>query len=145
MEDCYNNMDTKTKCCCVTTTSLVLITTLITALSFGAIEPTEYGILYHKIAKTIDEKNVQESGLQFIGPFTSLIKFPLTHQVLEFSDYKDANMKALATRTAEGLELHLHVSFQYQLIKEHLPQLYALAGVDYEALFTRIAADVLLQ
>ncbi len=40
-----------------------------------------------------------------------MIKFPRTHQVLEFSDYKDANQPPLATRTAEGLELHLHVSF----------------------------------
>jgi hypothetical protein len=31
------------------------------------------------------------------------------------------------------------------LIKDELPQLYQLAGLDYENLFSRIAADVILQ
>jgi hypothetical protein len=51
----------------------------------------------------------------------------------------------LSTRTAEGLELQLHVAFQYKLIKEEIPKLYALAGLEYEALFTKIAADLILQ
>jgi len=145
MDDCFGHMDTKTKCCCMTMTISVLIVTILTAFSFGSIEPTEYGILYSKLYKEIDGVNVQEGGLQFVGPFTSLIKFPRTHQVIEFSDYRGANQQALSTRTAEGLELQLHVSFTYQLIKKELPQLYQLAGSDYSALFTRIAADVILQ
>lgn len=79
MDDFFNNMDTKTKCCCMTTTISVLIVTILTAMSFGAIEPTEYGILYSKVFKEIDAVNVQEGGLQFIGPFTTLVKFPRTH------------------------------------------------------------------
>jgi SPFH domain / Band 7 family len=58
MEDCYESMDTKTKCCCVSTTVFVVLTTILTAMSFGAIEPTQYGILYHKISKSIDEVQV---------------------------------------------------------------------------------------
>ena len=91
MNDCFGNMDAKTKCCCITMTITVLIVTILTALSFGSIEPTEYGILYSKLYKEIDKVNVQEGGLQFVGPFTSLIKFPRTHQVIEFSDYRGAN------------------------------------------------------
>jgi len=64
---------------------------------------------------------------------------------VEFSNFKDANEKPLSTRTAEGLELQLHVAFQYQLIKEEIPKLYQLAGLNYEALFTKIAADLILQ
>ena len=69
----------------MTTTIGVIVATIVLAMSFGAIEPTEYGILYNKISKNIDSHNVQEGGLQFIGPFTSLVKFPRTHQVVEFS------------------------------------------------------------
>ncbi len=83
--------------------------------------------------------------MSFIGPLNSLIKFPRINQVIEFSKNKDANEQPLSTRTAEGLELQLHVAFQYKLIKEEIPQLYALAGLDYEALFTKIAADLILQ
>lgn len=145
MDDCFENLDGKTKCLCVTITSVVLLLTIGIAYSFGSVEPTEYGILYNKVTKRIDEKNVQEGGLQFIGPFNSLINFPRTHKVIEFSDYKEAQSKALSTRTKEGLELKLHVSFQYKLVKEKLPSLYALVGTDYEALYARIAADVILQ
>lgn len=63
---------------------------------------------------------------------------------MEFSDFKGAQEKPLATRTKEGLELKLHVSFQYKLVKERLPLLYSLAGLEYEALFTRIASNVIL-
>ncbi len=72
-------MDTKTKFCCTCVTITVLIVTILTAMSFGSIEPTEYGILYSKVFKEIDAVNVQEGGLQFIGPFTTLVKFPRTH------------------------------------------------------------------
>ena len=105
MDDFFDNMDAKTKCCCFTTTISVLLVTIVTALSFSAIEPIEYGILYHKIYKEIDTVNIQEGGLQFIGPFSSLVKFPRTQQLVEFSSFKDANEKPLSTRTAEGLEL----------------------------------------
>ncbi len=58
MDDYFNSMDTKTKCCCLTTTITVLLATIVTALSFSAIEPTEYGILYHKIYKEVDTANI---------------------------------------------------------------------------------------
>ena len=64
---------------------------------------------------------------------------------MEFSDYRDALARPLQTRTQEGLELKLHVAFQYRLIKSKLPKLYSLVGTDYENLYTKIAANVILQ
>ena len=58
MDDCYRNMDGKTKFCCMSTTLLVIVSTIIIALSFGSVEPTQYGILYHKISKTIDDDKI---------------------------------------------------------------------------------------
>lgn len=111
--DGFDNVDGKTKCLCVSMTSLVFLVVGVLAFSFSSVEPTEYGLLYNRVAKSIDTEHVQEGGLQFVGPLNTIIKFPRTHQVIEFSDYKEANQPPLATRTAEGLELHLHVSFQY--------------------------------
>jgi len=144
MEDCYNSMDVKTRFCCASMTGLALAIVILMAASFGAIEPTQYGILYDKVSKTIDPVNIQEGGLQFIGPLSSLVKFPRTHQVIEFSDFREASEGPLATRTAEGLELKLHVSFTYQLLKDQLPSLYALAGTEFDTLYRRIAANVIL-
>jgi hypothetical protein len=58
MDDCFGRMDTKTRVCCITMTLSVLFITILTALSFGSIEPTEYGILYSKLYKDIDGENV---------------------------------------------------------------------------------------
>ena len=63
MDDCFENVDAKTKCVCISITTVIVILTGALAFSFGAVEPTEYGILYNKISKQIDEKNVQDSGL----------------------------------------------------------------------------------
>lgn len=111
MEDFLD--DNKTKCVCATLVSVMLALVGLLSFSFGVIEPTEYGILYNKITKQIDTDidNIYENGLSFIGPHKSFIKFPRTHKVIEFSDYKGAQQTSLKTRTKEGLELKLHVAF----------------------------------
>lgn len=72
--------------------------------------------------------------------------FPATVRTIEFSDRPwQHTSRKLHTRTKEGLGLHLSISFQYQLIPEDIPKLYALTNSNYESLFTRIARDQLLE
>lgn len=123
-----DDLDTKTKACCITVTSLVLLLTIGMVLSFGAVEPTEYGILYNQISKKIDRVNVYEGGLQYVGLFNKLVTFPQIHKTIEFSSEKGATATELRTRTKEGLELSLHFAFQYKLKKEKVPDLYALVA-----------------
>ena len=47
MEDLLDNFDGKTKCLCLVMTTLVVLVTTIVGVSFGSVEPTEYGILYN--------------------------------------------------------------------------------------------------
>ena len=63
MDDCLGNLDNKTKFCCLTTTTLVLLLTIGMVLSFGAVEPTEFGILYNTFSKKIDNNTIYEGGL----------------------------------------------------------------------------------
>lgn len=88
MEDfeCLNRFDKKTKIYCVSITAGVLLLTILTVISFGAIEPTEYGILYNKVTKQINENTVYEGGLSFIGPFNEIFKYPKIYKTIEFSD-----------------------------------------------------------
>jgi hypothetical protein len=51
----------------------------------------------------------------------------------------------LQTRTKEGLELKISCAFQYQIVKEKLPDMYRLLQNDYEAVFTRIARNAILK
>jgi hypothetical protein len=69
-------MDTKTKTICLSVTATVILATSLIIASFGAIEPTEYGIVYNSISKSIDESTVYEGGLQFIGLFNKLVAYP---------------------------------------------------------------------
>lgn len=88
MEDCLDSMDTKTKCMCVTITTVVTLLVLVLALSFGTVEPTEYGILYNSISKQIDLETVYEGGLQYVGVFNHVIAYPRIQKTIEFSDNK---------------------------------------------------------
>jgi flagellar biosynthesis/type III secretory pathway M-ring protein FliF/YscJ len=65
MDDCYflDSMDRKTKITCFSITSIVVLVLGVIAMSFGTIEPTEYGILYNSLSKHIDTKNIYEGGL----------------------------------------------------------------------------------
>ena len=109
--ECLDQMDRKTKVYCCSITSVIVVATALVAVSFGTVEPTEYGILYNTISKQIDKENIYEGGLQYVGLFNSLITFPSIHKTIEFSDDKAAQSKPLRTRTQEGLELALHFAF----------------------------------
>jgi hypothetical protein len=96
------------------------------AVSFGTLEPTEYGIVYNSISKSVDTENIYEGGLQFIGLFNRFIAYPRIQKSIEFSDNVEAQSDALQTRTQEGLALTLHFAFQYSIRKDDLPNLYRL-------------------
>jgi len=114
-------------------------------ICWDTVEPTEWGIKYNSVSKDINRETIYEGGRYLVSPFTSFVTFPRILKPIEFSLRPGAQSSPLKTRTAEGLALELYVAFQYQLIPEELPELYALANVDYEATFVRIARDILLQ
>lgn len=65
MENCdfLDNFDKKTKVLCASISSVVILITVLVGISFGAVEPTEYGILYNTISKQIDIDTILEGGL----------------------------------------------------------------------------------
>jgi regulator of protease activity HflC (stomatin/prohibitin superfamily) len=117
----------------------------ILALSWDTVEPIEWGLKYNSISKSITNETIYDGGRYLIWPFHSFIDFPRALKTIEFSTRRGANAQPLRTRTAEGLALGLHISFQYQLIASEIPALYAMNNQDYEATFIRIARDTILQ
>jgi hypothetical protein len=77
--------------------------------------------------------------------WNSFIKFPATYNTIQFSSYSGSDASPLSTRTKEGLAIQLHISFQYQLIRDELGELYRMANLQYEQTFIRIARDTILQ
>lgn len=63
MDEFLANFDGKTKLLCCFVTSIVVTMTVIVGISFSAVEPTEYGILYNTITKQLDTDTILEGGL----------------------------------------------------------------------------------
>eukprot|EP00405_Crypthecodinium_cohnii_P016718 CAMPEP_0206449498 /NCGR_PEP_ID=MMETSP0324_2-20121206/18124_1 /ASSEMBLY_ACC=CAM_ASM_000836 /TAXON_ID=2866 /ORGANISM="Crypthecodinium cohnii, Strain Seligo" /LENGTH=396 /DNA_ID=CAMNT_0053918885 /DNA_START=146 /DNA_END=1336 /DNA_ORIENTATION=- len=130
---------------CGITLCMTLVLLILTILSMSSVAPTEYGLRYNRFTKTVSTSYVYRGGRHLVGPFSLLMPFPATRQNIEFSARTGAASGPLSTRTREGLALKLHFVFQYQLIRDQVPDLYKLAASNYEQLFAKVARDVLLK
>ncbi|KAM3135000.1 hypothetical protein pb186bvf_012824 [Paramecium bursaria] len=118
---------------------------IILIIGWDVVEVTNWGLKCNSISKQCNKDEIYSPGRYLVGPFNSFFNFPGQLQTIEFSDKKGAQSGPLKTRTAEGLSLGLHVSFQYQLIRKEIPQLYSMNGLAYEQTFIRMARDTILQ
>ena len=126
-------------CCCSCCISFLLI-----IFGFASLEATEFGLNYSWISKNISP-NIKENGLYFIGIGHSFIKFPKTVQTIEFSKQKTANKGPIQSRTSDGLEVTLEISFQYVLNKDKIYDLYTKYGSNYNYIFQNIAVHTLTE
>ena len=92
----------------------------------------------------IDPK-VHENGMYYLGIGHSFIKFPKNVQTIEFSHERSANRGPIDSRTLDGLEVTLEISFQYVLQPEHLFNLYNKYGPFYTKVFQNVAIDILTE
>mmetsp|Transcript_47398 Transcript_47398/g.34687 ORF Transcript_47398/g.34687 Transcript_47398/m.34687 type:complete len:92 (-) Transcript_47398:709-984(-) len=90
MDDCFDALDATGKVICCSVTSFIVLVTVCLIFSFGAVEPTEYGIVHNFITKQIDKDHIYEGGLQFIGVFNTLITYPRIQVLTEFGTSADA-------------------------------------------------------
>lgn len=81
-------------------------------LGFSVLEATEIGLDYSWVSKNVD-KRIYDNGLYFLGIGHSFIRFPKMVQTIEFSKERSANQGPLQSRTADGLEVVIEISFQY--------------------------------
>ncbi len=123
---------------------ILILSIIILFISLDSIEPLEYGITYNIISKTIGT-DIYSSGRYIIGPFNHFIIYPANLITVEFSNNQLAVSPPLQTRTKEGLSLALHVSFQYQVIKGKIPDLYNMANVNYQSTIIRMSRDVIMK
>jgi len=152
MDDCFENcadtfgrMSSGARCGCMAICLTFVAFIVYIAVAIEGVEPTEYAIIRNNLSQDIDKTDILEGGLHWVGLFYSLIHFPSIHKSIEFSSDSGAQHEPLSTRTKEGLELHIHFAFQYELNKPELPAMYRLLQNDYEVIFSRIARNSILQ
>lgn len=107
----------------------------------SVLEPWEFGLDYSIITKSVSD-SAWPSGRHWIGIGHSFIKFPSVVQNVQFSANGNGN-KTLRSRTADGLEVALELSFQYQLSVDQLFDLYMMYGANFHDVFVRMAMDLL--
>uniref|UniRef100_A0A7S1RVG8 Band 7 domain-containing protein n=1 Tax=Alexandrium catenella TaxID=2925 RepID=A0A7S1RVG8_ALECA len=125
--------------------------------SFGSVEVTELALRYSWITRKVDLQPFT-SGRYAIGPFSNFIKFPAVVRTIQFTQQdleNDQNDLAeheqgnpmLSSRTRDGLDVSIELSFQYQLNKEDVYSLYTTMGhnEDFHSTYTRIAVDRLTE
>ena len=96
------------------------------------------------------------SGRYFLGVGHEFLIFPKVYQTIEYSDLPDANAGPVQSRTKDGVEVILSVSFQYQLKQENIFDLFETYGIDmdgvdedegedepYKRVFSYVARDIL--
>eukprot|EP00931_Biecheleriopsis_adriatica_P088891 TRINITY_DN63118_c0_g1_i1.p2 TRINITY_DN63118_c0_g1~~TRINITY_DN63118_c0_g1_i1.p2 ORF type:complete len:297 (+),score=70.11 TRINITY_DN63118_c0_g1_i1:70-960(+) len=112
--------------------------------SFQTLEYQEYGLNYSWISETVEQKPYT-GGRYYLGIGNHFIKFPrMVKSVLFSDDYADKKEgPALQSRTKDGLNVRLEVSFQYRLIFDKVYDLYFTLGADYEPIFLRMAIEQL--
>jgi len=149
---------------------VIVGTVLGLTFGLGGLEQVDYNCYALKqnvLTKEIDDE-VYEAGLYWVGIQYDMIRFPSTWQTIEFipSD-KDENKKTeddksantdtdlpleeqgygkdipVSSRTEDGLDLSIDLSFQYKLNKDTVKDLYSAYTLDYSDAILRIARGVI--
>lgn len=110
--------------------------------SFEMLNTDQFGLNMSDISMRL-ENTTYGPGWHFIGVGHRFIKFPKTVKTIEFSSTTSANLPNLLSRTNDGLEVQIEVSFQYMLDSTRLYDLYLSFSTDYEVIFERYAIDLL--
>eukprot|EP00929_Paragymnodinium_shiwhaense_P029127 TRINITY_DN16765_c0_g1_i1.p1 TRINITY_DN16765_c0_g1~~TRINITY_DN16765_c0_g1_i1.p1 ORF type:complete len:299 (+),score=74.83 TRINITY_DN16765_c0_g1_i1:105-1001(+) len=130
-------------CPTIIVTAITLV--VIFFLSFDTLEYQEIGLNYSWISETVEDKPFT-SGRYYLGLGNHFIKFPKMVVTISFVDDDGGQATqgpALQSRTKDGLNVRLEVSFQYRLKLNDLYKLYSTLGPKYEQTFVRMAIEQL--
>lgn len=112
--------------------------------SFDTLEYQEMGLNYSWISETIEEK-AYGSGRYYLGLGNHFIKFPKMVKSIFFLDdlTTETQGPSLQSRTKDGLNVRLEVSFQYRIKFNEVYKMYTTLGPHYEQTFIRMAIEQL--
>lgn len=131
---------------------VILLLTLL--LGVANVEVTEYGLNYSLLTRRAEPKTYG-AGRYWIGPLNFFIKYPSTVTTIQFSDtvlqqdlmFNIAGDKELRSRTKDGLDVQIELSFQYQIMPDRIYDLFLKLGgwYPYHQTFVRLAIDGLTE
>jgi hypothetical protein len=119
---------------------LVAVAGILIGISFSSLEYNEYGLDYNSFTKTID-KVPYTNGRYMLGIGHEFIIFPRAVQTVEFSFDTAADGPPLYSRTQDGLEVIIEISFQYHFMPEKLFDIYMQYRDNYRQVLRNVAMD----
>ena len=140
-------------CCGV----LTVVVILMFAASWSSLDFQEFGLDYNSIRQTVNPI-ADGSGRYFLGVGHSFLIFPKVYQTIEYSQAEGRTGPPVQSRTKDGVEVILSVSFQYQLQRESIYDLFTTYGLNidgesadgsdaeiepYRKVFSYVARDIL--
>jgi len=131
---------------------VAVLALLAVCYSVGNVEITEQALNYSMLTRKA-ERQTYTAGRYWIGPFNYFIKFPVVLTTIQFSDAKmqtdlaQSGEAELRSRTKDGLDVFIELSFQYQVQTSSLYDLYTnLDGYPvYHDTYVRLAIDRLTE
>ena len=103
-----------------------LLLVILLPLSFSYVSYDEYAMKKNSITHTLDYSEVYEMDRYFWGVGKSPMTFPRNYQFVDFGGSQE-----LSVFDKKGLEIILHSSFEYRIIKDDLTKLYREYGLGY--------------
>lgn len=112
--------------------------------AWSVLEPWEIGLDYNSVIQSISPE-AWGSGRHWIGVGHSFVRFKSTVTTVEFTHDMSHSPSGgrLSSRTADGLEVYLELSFQYRLLPETLYKMYTAFGDSYHDVFVKMGMDLL--
>merc|ERR1712216_779247 len=114
--------------CCGSVTVFVAVAVF---MSLKSLEQGRFALKLNWGTQQIHETVEKDPGMKFVGLGNELIEFPSTFQSLVFGGAgsgEDTVRGPLRARTMDGLEIFVHVTFQWQLESSTLHELYEILG-----------------
>jgi len=125
----------------------LLVLVIILSISWDAVHPTELALLKDGVTGAVDLATVYNNGRYFVGPTKEFLRFPANRLTLSFGNNSRDDRGEIPARTGPGefdtesggQPMTLSISFQYQLDKEKIPQIYETFGINWETSYLRFA------
>ena len=117
-------------------------------MSYSSLEVNEIALDYSTISKSVGKKTYYP-GIHFLGIGHHFVRYPKTVLTIDFSNEKkkyDGHYdRAIESRTMDGLNVVIEISFQYMFIPERLYDLYITYGEGYPRIFQTESIDILTE
>uniref|UniRef100_A0A7S0FNN4 Band 7 domain-containing protein n=1 Tax=Pyrodinium bahamense TaxID=73915 RepID=A0A7S0FNN4_9DINO len=138
----------KACCCCGCCVGWLVTFIVLIATSLRTLDQGQFGMKFLHWSQTITGEPMTEPGVKSVGPLNNLVRYPSVFQMVYFDDFENYEQQEhevvkplVHSRTYDGLQVYVRVSFQWKLEAQHIKSIYEILGGAEDLLFDRRTED----